>query len=46
MGAIRVGTSSWTGPGFLEYWYPQGLSTKELAYYAERFDCIELNASF
>jgi uncharacterized protein YecE (DUF72 family) len=47
MGAIRVGTSSWSDPGFLKYWYPQGLSAKErLAYYAERFDCVELNASF
>jgi uncharacterized protein YecE (DUF72 family) len=47
MGDIRVGTSSWTDPGFLEYWYPNGLSAAErLAYYAERFDCVELNASF
>jgi uncharacterized protein YecE (DUF72 family) len=47
MGDIRVGTSSWTDPGFLEHWYPNGLSAAErLAYYAERFDCVELNASF
>jgi uncharacterized protein YecE (DUF72 family) len=47
MGDIRVGTSSWTDPGFLEHWYPHGLSAAErLAYYAERFDCVELNASF
>jgi uncharacterized protein YecE (DUF72 family) len=47
MGDIRVGTSSWTDPGFLEYWYPKGLSAAErLAYYAERFGCVELNASF
>jgi hypothetical protein len=45
MGDIRVGTSSWTDPGFLEHWYPHGLSAAErLAYYAERFDCVELNA--
>ena len=45
--AIRVGTSSWTDPGFLRYWYPKGLSPAErLAFYAERFDCVELNASF
>ena len=45
--AIRVGTSSWTDPGFIRHWYPQGLSAAErLAYYAERFDCVELNASF
>jgi uncharacterized protein YecE (DUF72 family) len=47
MSAIRVGTSSWTDPGFLEHWYPPGLSAAErLAYYSERFDCVELNASF
>jgi uncharacterized protein YecE (DUF72 family) len=47
MGDIRIGTSSWTDPGFLEHWYPKGLSAAErLAYYAERFDCVELNASF
>ena len=45
--AIRVGTSSWTDPGFIRHWYPKGLSAAErLAYYAERFDCVELNASF
>jgi uncharacterized protein YecE (DUF72 family) len=45
--AIRVGTSSWADPGFLRYWYPKGLSpARRLAYYAERFDCVELNASF
>jgi uncharacterized protein YecE (DUF72 family) len=44
---IRVGTSSWTDPGFLRYWYPEGLSAAErLCYYAERFDCVELNSSF
>jgi uncharacterized protein YecE (DUF72 family) len=44
---IRVGTSSWTDPGFLRYWYPEGLSAAErLRYYAERFDCVELNSSF
>jgi uncharacterized protein YecE (DUF72 family) len=45
--AIRVGTSSWTDPGFLRYWYPDGLSAAErLEYYAARFDSVELNASF
>jgi len=29
MGDIRVGTSSWTDPGFLEHWYPPGLSAAE-----------------
>jgi len=45
--AIVVGTSSWADPGFVEYWYPQGLSPKErLPFYAERFDAVELNSSF
>jgi uncharacterized protein YecE (DUF72 family) len=44
---IRVGTSSWTDPGFLRYWYPEGLSAADrLRYYAEHFDCVELNSSF
>ena len=45
--AIRVGTSSWSDPGFVEYWYPKGLPAKErLRFYAERFDAVELNSSF
>jgi uncharacterized protein YecE (DUF72 family) len=44
---IRVGTSSWTDPGFLRHWYPQDLSAADrLRYYAERFNCVELNSSF
>jgi uncharacterized protein YecE (DUF72 family) len=45
--AIVVGTSSWADPGFVEHWYPQGLSSKErLPFYAERFEAVELNSSF
>ena len=44
---IVVGTSSWSDPGFVEHWYPKGLPAKErLAFYAERFDAVELNSSF
>jgi uncharacterized protein YecE (DUF72 family) len=44
---ILVGTSSWSDPGFVEHWYPQGLAAKErLGFYAERFDAVELNSSF
>ncbi len=44
---IVVGTSSWADPGFVEHWYPDGLPSKErLPFYAERFDAVELNASF
>ena len=47
MGDILVGTSSWTDPGFIEHWYPKGLSASErLVYYAERFPAVELNSSF
>jgi uncharacterized protein YecE (DUF72 family) len=45
--AIVVGTSSWSDPGFVEHWYPKGLSARDrLDFYAERFDAVELNSSF
>ena len=45
--AIVVGTSSWSDPGFVEHWYPQGMKAAErLPYYAERFEAVELNSSF
>jgi uncharacterized protein YecE (DUF72 family) len=44
---ILVGTSSWADPGFVEEWYPPGLPARDrLAWYAERFDAVELNSSF
>jgi uncharacterized protein YecE (DUF72 family) len=44
---IRVGTSSWADPGFVEEWYPPGLPTGDrLPYYAERFDAVEVNSTF
>ena len=44
---IVVGTSSWADPGFVEEWYPQGLPARDrLAWYAERFDAVEVNATF
>ena len=46
-GAILVGTSSWADPGFVADWYPRGLPARDrLAWYAERFQAVELNASF
>src|SRR3954454_21440454 len=46
-GRIVVGTSSWADPGFVEEWYPEGLPARErLPWYAERFEAVELNASF
>jgi uncharacterized protein YecE (DUF72 family) len=44
---IRTGTASWTDPGFVADWYPPGLPAGErLAWYARRFDLVEVNASF
>jgi uncharacterized protein YecE (DUF72 family) len=44
---VVVGTSSWADPGFVEEWYPPKLPARErLAYYAERFDGVEVNATF
>ncbi len=46
-GRIRVGTSSWADPGFVKEWYPPKLPAgQRLGWYAERFDTVELNASF
>src|SRR5687768_8049978 len=47
MGRILVGTSSWADPGFVEDWYPRGLPARDrLAWYAERFEAVEVNSSF
>lgn len=47
MGEIRVGTASWTDPGFVEDWYPKGLPAEErLRWYAEHFDLVEINSTF
>src|SRR5918993_4829048 len=47
MARILVGTSSWADPGFVEDWYPRGLPARDrLAWYAERFEAVELNSSF
>jgi uncharacterized protein YecE (DUF72 family) len=46
-GRIVVGTSSWADPGFVKDWYPQGMPAGErLPWYAQRFEAVELNASF
>lgn len=47
MSRIVVGTSSWADPGFVEEWYPPGLADRErLPWYAERFEAVEVNATF
>lgn len=44
---IRIGTASWTDPGFVEDWYPPKLPAgKRLAWYAEHFNYVEVNATF
>jgi uncharacterized protein YecE (DUF72 family) len=46
-GRILVGTSSWADPGFVKEWYPPGMPAGErLPWYAQRFEGVELNASF
>src|SRR3954469_22533383 len=46
-GRITVGTSSWADPGFVEEWYPPDLAARDrLAWYAERFDAVEVNSTF
>ncbi|MFC7549939.1 DUF72 domain-containing protein [Plantactinospora sp. GCM10030261] len=49
MGAIHIGTASWTDPTLLESgWYPAEADTaeKRLAYYAERFPLVEVDATY
>ncbi len=47
MGRLIVGTSSWADPGFVEEWYPPGLPARDrLAWYAERFEAVEVNSTF
>src|SRR5438045_9583930 len=44
--AIRVGTSGWSYPSWKPGFYPEGTRPDEfLAYYAERFDTVELNTT-
>jgi uncharacterized protein YecE (DUF72 family) len=44
---IRIGTASWTDPGFVEDWYPPKLAPKDrLRWYAEHFDYVEVNSTF
>src|SRR5215211_856730 len=46
-GRIRVGTSSWADPGFVEKWYPQGMTARErLPWYSAQFEAVEVNSTF
>jgi uncharacterized protein YecE (DUF72 family) len=44
---IRVGTASWTDPGFIADWYPKKVPAGErLAWYAQHFNLVEVSSSF
>ncbi len=44
--AIRVGTSGWSYPSWKPGFYPDGTQPSDfLAYYASRFDTVELNTT-
>src|SRR5215212_3827236 len=46
-GPVVVGTSSWSDPGFVEEWYPPDLAARDrLAWYAKRFEAVEVNSTF
>lgn len=43
---VRIGTSGWVYGSWRERFYPRGIGQRKwLAYYAERFDTVELNAT-
>lgn len=45
---VRLGTCSFADEGLLKAWYPRGVSTPKarLAYYAERFETVEVDSPF
>ncbi len=45
---VRLGTCSWADDGLVKRWYPRGVSSPaaRLAYYAERFDTVEVDSPF
>jgi uncharacterized protein YecE (DUF72 family) len=47
MARIRIGTASWTDPGFVADWYPPKLSaSRRLPWYAGHFNYVEVNSTF
>jgi uncharacterized protein YecE (DUF72 family) len=44
----RLGTCSFADEGLVKTWYPRGVSTSKarLAYYAERFDTVEVDSPY
>ena len=46
-GKIRVGTASWSDPGFVERWYPKKMPAGDrLGWYAQHFELVEVNSTF
>jgi uncharacterized protein YecE (DUF72 family) len=44
---IRIGTCSWADESLSKYWYPPEVKAAErLAYYAERFDTVEVDSTY
>jgi uncharacterized protein YecE (DUF72 family) len=45
---IQLGTCSWADEGLVKRWYPPGVKSAaaRLAYYAERFDTVEIDSPF
>ena len=45
---VRLGTCSFADEGLVKHWYPRGVSTSKarLAYYAERFDTVEVDSPY
>jgi len=45
---VRLGTCSFADEGLVKAWYPRGVSTSKarLAYYAERFDTVEVDSPY
>jgi uncharacterized protein YecE (DUF72 family) len=45
---IRIGTCAWADKGLIERWYPPSVRDAEarLRFYAERFDVVEVDASY
>ncbi len=44
---ILTGAASWSDPGFIQKWFPKGLSPLErLPWYARHFEMVEVNSTF
>jgi len=44
---VRVGTCSWADTSLSKYWYPPEIKAGDrLAYYAERFDTVEVDSTY